>query len=109
MVIASLAHAVVDHNPGKLETEWILYQKVIVHCHLESRSEHTTHRLDSAVSFAIRLLFIRNSFGIGGLNLLDSLPAEFFLGQQILNGSVILLGAGLYSGFWWKDIVPPIP
>ena len=95
-------HAVVYHNPGKLKSEWIFYQKVIVHCHLESRSEHTTHRLDGAVSFAIRLHLYQEQLSIRGLNLLDAFPAEFLLGQKVLYHTVVLFGAGLYSGLSGK-------
>ena len=48
-------NAVVDHNGIQLKFKGVLIQKVVVHRHLESRSNHTTDRVNGAVAPSIVL------------------------------------------------------
>ena len=54
---------VIYQYSGKLKSEWILYQNVIIHRHLKGWSQHSTDGMNGTVAFSIFLLqFDRNSF-----------------------------------------------
>ena len=48
-------NAVVDHNGIQLKIKGVLIQKVIIYCHLESRSDNATDRMNGAVTPSIVL------------------------------------------------------
>ena len=42
--------AVIDDHTGKLESEGVLDENVIIDCHLKCRSQNTAHGLDGTVA-----------------------------------------------------------
>ena len=56
--------AVVDHHACKLESKRVLDDNIVIHSHLKSRSQNTTHRFDGAMPLSILLqlyIYRRNS------------------------------------------------
>ena len=41
---------------SKLESEWILYNNIVIHRHLKGRSKHSPDGVDGTVTFTILLL-----------------------------------------------------
>ncbi len=48
-------YGVIHYNGSKLEFKGILAEQVIIHCHLECRSYHTSHRMDRTISTTVFL------------------------------------------------------
>ena len=54
---------------SKLKSEWILYQNVIIHCHLKGWSQHSPDGMNGTVAFSIFLLqFYKEQLCIGSLS-----------------------------------------
>jgi hypothetical protein len=49
-------NTIIYNNTSKLESKWVLYQNVIIHCHLKSWSKHTLYGENGTVTLAILLL-----------------------------------------------------
>ena len=82
-------HAVIYHHCSQFKAEWVLMQHVIIHRHLERRSEDSTHRFDGAVSFPVLLQFYQKQLCIRCLNLGNLFLTESFLLQKVLHKIVI--------------------
>ena len=91
-------HTVVDYHPGKLKTEWVLLEHIIVDRHLEGGSEHTPHCFDAAVPFAVSLHFDQKQLRVRSFDVTDPLPAEILLIQKVQYEFVVRGCAGLCSG-----------
>jgi hypothetical protein len=60
---------VIYQYSGKLKSEWILYQNVIIHRHLKGRAQHSPDGMNGTVAFPILLLqFDKKQLCIGSLS-----------------------------------------
>ena len=62
-------HAVIYHHSGKLKSEWVFIQYVIIDSHLKSRTQNTTNSLNGAVSLSGILQSDKEQLCIGSLDL----------------------------------------
>ena len=70
---------------GKLKSEWILYQNVIIHCHLKGWSQHSPDGMNGTVAFPIFLLqFYKKQLCIGCFHTSYRLFAKCFSMQFIV-------------------------
>lgn len=70
-------HRVIDDHRGQFKLKRILADHVIVHRHLECRSENASNRINRAIPSAIHLLKLDEPcFGIRQAHLVNVLPAE---------------------------------
>ena len=88
---------------GKLKSEWILYQNVIIHCHLKGWSQHSPDGMNGTVAFPIFLLqFYKEQLCIGSFHTSYRLFAKCFLRKQSLYCNISLFRALPYSGLCFQ-------
>ena len=62
-------NCIIYQYPGKLKSEWILYQNVIIHRHLKGWSKYSPYGVDGTVTLAIFLLQLyQEQLCIGGFH-----------------------------------------
>lgn len=74
---------------GKLKSEWILYQNIIIHRHLKGWSQHSSNGMNGTVAFPIFLLqFDKEQLCIGCFHTSYRLFAKCFLRKQSLHCNI---------------------
>ena len=85
-------NAVVDHNGIQFKIKGVLIQKIIIYRHLESRSDHTTNRMNGAVAPSIILQFNQPFLGIRLLYLINPFLSKDFLLDNVDDKPVVRHG-----------------
>ena len=95
-------NGVIHHHSGKFKAERVLDEDIIVHRHLECRTEDTTHGLDGTVPSAILLQFDEKQLCIGGLDHTDLFLSERLIQQNVPNEIVVHLRTRLHTSLSGK-------
>ena len=98
-------NAVIHHYTGKLKSERVLDNQIIVYRHLEGRPQNAANSFYRAVALAVLLQLDEEKLGIGNLDLADFLPAEWLVLHQVLYKIVVHLGVWFDAGLGRKVTV----
>ena len=95
-------NAVVHHYTGKLKSERVLDNQIIVYRHLEGRPQNAANSFYRAVALAVLLQLNEEKLGIGILDLADFLPTEWLVLHQVSYKIVVHLGVWFDAGLGRK-------
>ena len=98
-------NAVIHHHTGKLKSERVLDNQIIVYRHLEGRPQNAANSFYRAVALAVLLQLDEEKLGIGNLDLADFLPADWLVLHQVLYKIVVHLGVWFDAGLGRKVTV----